>query len=502
MVLILGGVYMYRNFFGLTSLPFKITPDISVFYTDGSREDILAALVYTVSRGDGIVKVSGEVGCGKTMLLRLLENSLTNEFSIVYINSPNLSAKDMLLYICAELSLSVDSDMMKFTLLNTLTNELLRLHSQGRKVVMLIDEAQAMTFDTLEEIRLLSNIETAEDKLLQIVLFGQPELDLALDNEKIRQLKNRISYSIYIPPLNPTEVNSYLNYRMRKSSYDGLDIFNNKVSEQVHKLSGGLPRSINTIADKLLMSAYSSGDKTISMKHIKMLPDIDANRISTTRSFTLNYILILVIFVLASLAIYFYVESRNVISKNGSEFIGDIDNKDLISKSNTVAKLSKINGLNPSNKVTSHLKLNVSDYYNIENPLTILNDPILLNQVLTYHISAKKWISHMADDIYVIQLASPGLFQLEKTLKYYSDNQISIDSLHILIDSSKVDGRFRLKVFYTTSNGYLSLVEIIKNLPSGLKKAQPYITTSKQLVKNLEYTDLQLKLHGIINVNY
>jgi type II secretory pathway predicted ATPase ExeA len=268
---------MYRKYFGLNKLPFKTTPDISVFYKHGSRQEILEALVYTVTRGDGIVKVTGEVGCGKTMLLRLLAHSLPSNFSIVYINSPNLSAKDMILYICSELEINVDSSMLKFTLLATLKNELVRLHSLGKHVVMLIDEAQSMTIDVLEEIRLLSNLETDDDKLIQIVLFGQPELDVALQDENIRQLKSRISFSIYIPPLTADEVKTYLNYRVRKCSYQGLDLFDGKVSKQVHRLSCGLPRTINIIADKLLMSAYGCGDSQITKKHIKLLPESSDN---------------------------------------------------------------------------------------------------------------------------------------------------------------------------------------------------------------------------------
>lgn len=272
---------MYRKFFGLDALPFKNTPELQMFYREGSREEIIEALLYTVLRGDGIVKVTGEVGSGKTMLLRLLASRLPENSEIIYINSPNLSAKDILLYICTELKIDMHSFDEKFSLTNALKTRLVELHRDGKIVVMLIDEAQTMTFDVLEEIRLLSNLETNDDKLLQMVLFGQPELDVALEHDKIRQLRSRITYSMHVPVLSVVEVQSYLNYRMRHAGYKGLDVFNIKVSKRITKLSGGLPRNINVIADKVLMSCFNRGENVaglIDLKNINDVADIGQSR--------------------------------------------------------------------------------------------------------------------------------------------------------------------------------------------------------------------------------
>lgn len=269
---------MYRQFFGLKTLPFKITPELEMFYRQGSRQQILEALLYTIARGDGIIKVTGEVGSGKTMLLRLLASKLPSDTEIIYINSPNLSAKDILLYICNELKIDTRSFNEKFSLTNALQSRLLELHAQGKRVVMLIDEAQAMTFDALEEIRLFSNLETSHDKLIQIVLFGQPELDVAMENEKVRQIKSRISYSIYVPPLKADEVYEYLNYRMRQAGYTGLDVFDKKISKRITKLSSGLPRKINVIADKALMSAFGLGEQHVKPKHLTNIDESDIKR--------------------------------------------------------------------------------------------------------------------------------------------------------------------------------------------------------------------------------
>ncbi|RUM90396.1 MAG: hypothetical protein DSZ27_09165 [Thiomicrospira sp.] len=269
---------MYCSFFGLQKLPFKISPDLSFFYKHASRDDIVQALQYSVERGDGIIKVVGEVGVGKTTLLRLLAEKLPSHYQKVYISSPNLSSLDLLKFICSELNLKTEQISTKLDLINLLNSFLIEEYRQGRRVVMLIDEAQSMTIDTLEEIRLLGNLETEADKLLQMVLFGQPELDVTLKDSRIKPLKDRIACQISIPSLNPEEVMRYLNYRMRVAGYMGQDLFNLTVSKKIQKLTQGLPRSINLLADKLLMVAYSKGNHKLQLKHFKTLDPQYSNR--------------------------------------------------------------------------------------------------------------------------------------------------------------------------------------------------------------------------------
>lgn len=273
---------MYRSFFGLNQLPFKISPDLEFFYKQASREEIAHALVYSIERGDGIIKVVGEVGVGKTTLLRMIAEQLSPHYQKIYVNSPNMTPVDFLRFICDELSLQVRADANKSELLKQLNQYLIQEHAQGRKVVMLIDESQSMTLDTLEEIRLLGNLETAQDKLLQLVLFGQPELDVTLADVRIKPLKDRIACNVYIPPLDPHEVMRYLNYRMRIAGYLNQDLFDLKLSKKIQKFTKGLPRSINLVADKLLMIAFSQGDHELKAKHFKALDiqptELDMNR--------------------------------------------------------------------------------------------------------------------------------------------------------------------------------------------------------------------------------
>jgi type II secretory pathway predicted ATPase ExeA/septal ring-binding cell division protein DamX len=259
---------MYEEYFGLERPPFKITPDTSLFYDGGKRGDILAALVYAVHRGEGIVKVVGEVGSGKTMLCRMLQLKLPDTVEIVYIANPSVSADDILFVIALELSLPVAKDASKHEVMHMLQDYLLQRHIENKQVVLFVEEAQGMPLDTLEEIRLLSNLETEEHKLLQIILFGQPELDQNLAQRSIRQLRERITHNFELEPLTRDEIHNYLNFRMRQVGYTGPELINNTVAKKVEQHSEGLLRRINIIADKILLSAFADGTHNLSSKHV------------------------------------------------------------------------------------------------------------------------------------------------------------------------------------------------------------------------------------------
>ncbi|MCP4874212.1 MAG: AAA family ATPase [Gammaproteobacteria bacterium] len=259
---------MYEDYFGLKRPPFKITPDTSLFYEGGKRGDILAALVYAIHRGEGIIKVVGEVGSGKTMLCRMLQLKLPETVEIVYIANPSVSSEDILFVIAHELSIPVSRDVSKHEVMHQLQDYLLQRHMENKQVVLFIEEAQGMPLDTLEEIRLLSNLETAEHKLLQIILFGQPELDQNLSIQSIRQLRERITHSFNLEPLTQDEIHNYLNFRMREVGYTGPELINTAVARKIEQYSEGLLRRINIIADKILLSAFAEGTHNLSSKHV------------------------------------------------------------------------------------------------------------------------------------------------------------------------------------------------------------------------------------------
>jgi len=215
---------MYEEYFGLRRPPFKITPDTSLFFGGGKRGDILGALVYAIHRGEGIIKVVGEVGSGKTMLCRMLQLKLPESVETVYIGNPSVTPEDILFVIANELNLEVTKDASKHEVMHLLQEYLLQRHIENRQVVLFIEEAQGMPIDTLEEIRLLSNLETDQNKLLQIILFGQPELDENLAQKSIRQLRERITHSFNLSPLTKDEIHQYLNFRMREVGYSGPEL--------------------------------------------------------------------------------------------------------------------------------------------------------------------------------------------------------------------------------------------------------------------------------------
>ena len=261
---------MYLNFFGLNKDPFKITPDPDFFFSGGNRGAVLEALCYAIAKGEGIVKVVGEVGSGKTMLCRMLERELPKNCEIIYLANPRLSADEVLFAIAHELQLPLANGVSKLEALGVLQKFLLEKHAADKRVVMFIEEAQGMQLDTLEEIRMLSNLETTQEKLLQIVLFGQPELDQKLGVHEIRQLKERITYSFDLAPLNVEEIRDYIYTRLRTSNYRGNELFEKRAIKLLAKHSCGLLRRINVLADKSLLAAFSVGAHKVERKHVLM----------------------------------------------------------------------------------------------------------------------------------------------------------------------------------------------------------------------------------------
>ena len=261
--------HMYYEHFGLTQAPFKITPNTDFFFTGGNRGPVLEALIYAITRGEGIVKVTGEVGSGKTMLCNMLQNRLPDLVESVYLANPSVGPEEVLHAIAFELQLGLDRDADRLEVMHALQDYLVKRHAEGKRVVVFIEESQSMPLATLEEIRLLSNLETRNDKLLQIVMFGQPELDENLRRPEIRQLRDRIAHSFRLQPLTDEEVREYLMFRMRAAGYRGPDIFSTGVVRQIAKASSGLTRRVNLIADKALLAAFSENTHTIRPRHVE-----------------------------------------------------------------------------------------------------------------------------------------------------------------------------------------------------------------------------------------
>ncbi|OGA25636.1 MAG: general secretion pathway protein [Betaproteobacteria bacterium RIFCSPLOWO2_02_FULL_67_26] len=260
---------MYYSHFGLSQAPFKITPNTEFFFSGGNRGPILEALIYAITHGEGIIKVTGEVGSGKTMLCHMLPTRLPAHIETVYIANPSVSPEEIVHAIAFELQLDVDRGAPRLEVMQALHDFLLARCAEGKRVVVFVEESQSMPIATLEEIRLLSNLETRNDKLLQIVLFGQPELDDNLRQPNIRQLRERITHSFRLEPLTPGEIREYLMFRMRAAGYRGPDLFTNSVVKHIARTSLGLTRRVNLIADKALLAAFSENTHTVKPKHVE-----------------------------------------------------------------------------------------------------------------------------------------------------------------------------------------------------------------------------------------
>jgi type II secretory pathway predicted ATPase ExeA len=260
---------MYCLYFGLQRPPFRVTPDSSMFYPGGNRGAVLEALVYAIGNGEGIVKVVGEVGSGKTMLCRMLASRLPPTVDIIYLANPSLSPDNILHAIALELGLPVAESPERLRVMHALQQCLVRKHAQGRRVVMFVEEAQSMPPTTMEEIRLLSNLETQQDKLLQIVLFGQPELDRLLGRRDMRQLRERIAFGFHLQPLQQDEIREYLNTRLRASGYRAHDLFSPDAVQSVARASRGLLRRINILADKALLATYAAGKMRVGSQEVR-----------------------------------------------------------------------------------------------------------------------------------------------------------------------------------------------------------------------------------------
>jgi type II secretory pathway predicted ATPase ExeA len=254
---------MYLDHFGLSEAPFRITPHTEFFFAGANRGATLDALLYAASQEEGIVKVSGEVGSGKTMLCRMLADRLPENVETVYIANPLLKGEEILRAIADELACALPEERQS-AMLRTLQQHLIDLYARGRQVVLLVDEAHAVPGETLEEIRLLSNLESQRHKLLHIVLFGQPELDEVLARPDMRQLKDRITHHFLLPPLPRKEVADYIDFRMRAAGYRGPSVFDRGAVRVIAAASDGLTRRINVLADKSLLAAFAKGSHAVS----------------------------------------------------------------------------------------------------------------------------------------------------------------------------------------------------------------------------------------------
>jgi len=288
---------MYGTHFGLQELPFTITPDTSFFFAHSSHQEALNTLLVAARSGEGFMKVIGEVGTGKTLLCRKFMGTLEHhEFVTAYIPNPYLQPMTLLFACADELGIKYPQHINQHQLLKLLNRYLIDTYAEGKRVLLCLDEAQAIPLETLESLRLLSNLETERRKLLQVVLFGQPELDARLDNPSIRQLKQRVSFSCQLSPLSLSEVEFYISHRLAVAGYRGPRLFPHKVVKQIYRASNGIPRLVNILAHKSLMAAFGEGARVAAERHVRMaVADTESTQgVRTVKAKILKYLTALV----------------------------------------------------------------------------------------------------------------------------------------------------------------------------------------------------------------
>ena len=441
---------MYQGHFGLERPPFKITPDTSLFFEGSQRGAALEALIYAVSSGEGIIKVVGEVGSGKTMLCRMLEVRLADKVDVVYIANPSLSPDNILHVIAHELGLDVDSSSNKLDVMQKVQTYLLNKHADNRQVVLFVEEAQSMPIETLEEIRLLSNLETEHSKLLQMVLFGQPELDEKLAQVHIRQLKERITHSFYLDPFPPKDTLEYLNFRLRNVGYRGPDVFNQKTANAIEKYSGGLTRRINILADKALMASFSEGGHEVTIKHVRA-GAID----SDFKSRRNPRLWLIVATVLVSLVVAVWLGTM----------IGRSESNDLVvqhqqAEPTTMAASPQGRGMMAKAAVTG--------------------------SSLTMRLSAtENWFSMVADNHYSVQLFITRIVDVAGVEKFLRERPEMLDFEQIYIYETIIKDVEMYSVLYGDFSSRQEAQAMLASLPVELRNSQPFLRRVSAVRKDL-----------------
>ncbi len=452
---------MYQEHFGLNRPPFKITPDTSLFFEGNQRGAALEALIYAINSGEGIIKVVGEVGSGKTMLCRMLEVRLSKNIDVIYIANPSLSPDNILHVIAHELHLDVNNEMSKVDAMQQIQSHLLKKHASNRQVVLFVEEAQSMPIETLEEIRLLSNLETDQNKLLQMVLFGQPELDVKLSQPHIRQLKERITHSFCLSPFPPDDTLQYLNFRLRAVGYKGPDIFNKKTAGVIKRYSDGLTRRINIIADKSLLAAFSEGSHAVTSSHVKTAAK-DSEFSKSVDNKMIALIVIAMVLIAGALATGFYLGKQDP-----ARVIPVVQNPVQAGKTPVI---ESVQVLSENEKIKN----------NRENVASESMPGLIVERMQ----KTQRWLDSTPDFHYSIQLFMARTSDGNKVEAFLRNVPVTLDFTKIYIYETVISGRSWYSVLYSDFATQNEAIDSLERLPSSLKASDPYLRRVSALKKS------------------
>ncbi|ABV89078.1 ExeA family protein [Shewanella pealeana] len=259
---------MYLQHFGLTETPFSLTPNTGFFFGLAPHVEALQVLQTALQTGEGFIKVTGEVGTGKTLICRKLMNDLPERFHCAYLPNPYLTPDELRWAVAMELGLKHSSQINQQQLTGLIQQQLLALSAHGHSIILVLDEAQALPDDSLEALRLFTNLETESRKLLQVVLFAQPELDERLAQSKFRQLRQRITFSYCLRPLTVEESMAYIQHRLTVAGSSSGRLFSDSNAKRIARAARGIPRLINVLSHKALLVGFGEGAKTIEPNHV------------------------------------------------------------------------------------------------------------------------------------------------------------------------------------------------------------------------------------------
>ncbi len=258
---------MYTAFYGLREKPFSLTPDPRYLFLASSHREALAHVLYGLEQGEGFIAITGEVGTGKTTLCRTLLRRLRGDTEIAFVFNPTLTGKQLLGAICNDFGLT-SAGRTRAQLNDQLNQFLLETNRRGRRALLIVDEAQDLAPETLEELRLLSNLETTTSKLIQILLFGQPELDEKLDSRELRQLRQRISVRWHLGPMTARETSAYVLHRLGVAASEPRELFSGAALREVQRQSRGIPRLVNLLCERALLAGYADGTSRVEARQV------------------------------------------------------------------------------------------------------------------------------------------------------------------------------------------------------------------------------------------
>lgn len=452
---------MYYAHFGLKQPPFKITPNTEFFFSGGNRGSILDALIYAINSGEGIIKVVGEVGSGKTMLCRMLQTLLPEKVESVYLANPSMAPEDVLHAIAFELQLPLADNVDRLQVMHVLQDYLLERHAAGKQVVIFVEEAQGMPLATLEEIRLLSNLETKHDKLLQIVLFGQPELDVNLNETQIRQLRERITHSFNLGPLQENEIGEYLIFRLRAAGYFGPHLFSKAAIRLIAKATQGLVRRVNILADKALLAAFAENVYQVMPKHARAAIADSEFGVQHARQHSGRRLYIAVTAtLLAGLALGYLFNQWQQSSVNRAQ---------------TTAEAAPAKPVTALNMASAAKPIDV-EY--VKSATKILPSPSITasGDILQQRLDAtQKWLTEQPDSTITIQLMGAGSDDnLRQQLKMLA-TQFALDDIYVF--RTKVGDKPYTSVLYGSYANRQQAAQAMQKLPDALRDNEPQLRT-------------------------